>query len=764
MEILLYFPNTKDIKIIKDNIIDELYYNLAIIPSIEQIKKIKKLNTKEASILIDNYKKYISSINYKLPLFDYRTKNIILVDNNNIYNKVIYDYLRFPDDKIIDLLNNTINQFKKLSNKTDWIEQYIEKLNKNLNFLNNYDINILKKTYLDTFLNTNPNTKELTNCIRPSYLPYQKYQSPYYNKSELISMACNLEIIKNEKKPWNYSESELCNICNQLSKYEINTKTLIYNQLYILYNNAKSYIQYYTLFGSYYINTYLRNKNYIKDTELDKHIDNFFQLMKKAPPIDSNYEVYRFIDNDEYLSHLNKNDIFIEDSFISTTRDPFYSSKSNVFGFILIKIKLPKNIEGISLLIETYSNYQYEQEILLMPGRLKLIYIDNEFKYYHWNKLDENKIIKKYVFEYIEPLKYNIDFYTSKYLNTNIIIPEIDFYKINYEGITINEKVLNFFNTLIKINLRRTFYSKIGNKKYQFYAYYLIQNKIYSKYFFLQRDEPNNKNLGDEIYLTIQNINNGNIELFIEIRNIISVNYYFRYAGVANHFNQNDLLHFLAGLAKALEINTIIIHGDYSSYINIVENILIESKDNLFENFSTIQNIDNPDMNILNLYTADINTYCIDLINYIFNNKKYYYNNDFIDRKIPYHMIDSLDNIKFIHLYDKYKNYIDNIDPIYRIYRKNDKDISLLELYKIIHINYPYLIPKYQNLIYLSFPKNVIYPWHFYYIFKPFDYLFSNNIIKYIPSSYIDTLDKLTKKLENEVQFINNNKFRQVYS
>ena len=768
MNILLYYSKTNKIIEIKDNIIDELYYNLAVIPTIEQIQKYKNTKKNNAIKLIDEYKNYISSLIYKLPLFDYDTKNIVLINNEDIYQKVVVNYYRFPDNKLLNLLKNTITKLNNIDIKRNWIIKYINKLNKNLNFLNNYNLDILKETYLNVFINTNPNSRELTNCIKPSYLPYQKYQSPYYSKSELISMGLNLGIVDKNLNPWSYSESELNNICDKLYKYEINTKMLIYNQLYILYNNAKSYIQFYSLFGSYYINNYLRNKNSVKDIELENHINNIFQLMKHSPNIDSNYEVYRFIDNDDYISSLKKNEIFIEDSFISTTRDPFYSSKQNVFGFILIKIKLPINISGISLLIESYSNYPHEQEILITPGKLKLIEINSDFKYYHWNKLEESKITKKYIFEYIEPLSYDIDFYTKKYIKNKNIIPEIDFYKINYEGLTTNEKTLNFFNSLLKINLRRTFYSKIGNIKYQFYAYYLIQSKIYSKYFFLQKEDSNNKLLGDEIYLTIQNPENGNIELIIEIRNIISINYYFRYAGLSNNLNHNDLLHFLAGLAKSLVINTIIIHGNYSSYVNIVENIINSTnpdnkEENLFENFSTIQNIDNPDMGILNLYTADINTYCVDLTDYIFQNKKYYFNYDYIDRKIPYHMIDILKNIKFIDIYNKYKNNINNIESIYKIYNKEDKNISLFELYKIIHLNFPYLIHKYQNFIYLSYPKKTIYPWHFYYVFKPYDYLFNNNIIKYIPNNYIDSLETLMKNLEDEVKFIHENKFRSIY-
>jgi len=798
MKIVLFYPKLNEIKETENDIIlDNIYNELAIIPSSKQLKTYNKLDklllinsVNNIDDLINLFKQNISKLSNKVPLFDYNTKNIYLIDRNDVYQKVtMYNY-RFPNTKIINLLKSTLDDLNIAFTKTkaDWINKYIKKINKNLNFLANFDFNTLKQTYYDALIDSNPSTKDLTTCIRPSYLPYQKsYQTPYYTKSELVSMGLNLNIISNNSsnsskilKPWSYSKSELENICKELSKYEINTQMLIYNQLYILYNNAKSYVQYYSLFGSYYINSYLRNKNSIYDSDMNNHIDNFFKLMKSTPAFDNTYEVYRFIENDDYLTHLKIGDIFNENSFISTTRNPFYSEKKNVFGFILLKISLPKNIHGIALLMESYSNYPYEQEVLLAPGKLKLIETNNDFKYYHWNKLAEKKIIKKYVFEYIEPLSYDINYYIKNYIKptqTNII-PDIDFYKITYEGSNIGEKVINFFNSLYKINLRRTFNSKIGDKKYNFFAYFLSQSKVYSKFFFLQKEDEQNKMLGDEIYLSVQNETNGQIELLIEIRNIISVNYYHRYSGLSNTIPENDLLHWLAGLAKSLSIHNIIIHGNYSSYAHIIENILSKSnieQTNILEDFKTIQNIDNPDANILNLYTADVNTYCLDLIEYIFWEKKRFSNQMYIERKVPLFMIDKLKKITFLELYTKYGlSEIEGNNQLYKIYLKEiknqhqhqqqqQKDLTVLEFYKLIHNFYPYLINRLQNLIIYLYPQNItISPWHFYYVFKPYQYLFENQLISFIPETDIEKVDQMIKNLADEVKFIHENKFRQI--
>ena len=62
-----------------------------------------------------------------------------------------------------------------------------------------------------------------------------------------------------------------------------------------------------------------------------------WKLIIKSPKFDSNYIVYRFVDNDSFLNNLNIGDIFIDRGFVSTTRNPFYFPKNNYFGEILIK-------------------------------------------------------------------------------------------------------------------------------------------------------------------------------------------------------------------------------------------------------------------------------------------------------------------------------------------------------------------------------------------------------------------------------------------
>ena len=93
----IILPN-KNIKTIpNNNILYELYYNLAILD-------ISKYNKDE----LQNAKKNISLIDTEIPLFDIFSKNIYLINAENVYSRVIFYNYRIPDIKIIKLLKKTL--------------------------------------------------------------------------------------------------------------------------------------------------------------------------------------------------------------------------------------------------------------------------------------------------------------------------------------------------------------------------------------------------------------------------------------------------------------------------------------------------------------------------------------------------------------------------------------------------------------------------------------------------------------------------------
>ncbi len=156
------------------------------------------------------------------------------------------------------------------------------------------------------------------------------------------------------------------------------------------------------------MNNYLRNlsEKEIQNNVIDRNILDMWNIIRTAPAFDKSYIVYRFIQDDSFLSHLNVNDIFIDPGFVSTTRDPFYRSSVYKFGFILIKIKLPENMMGIGLSVESFSHFPKEEEIILPPySKLKLVSKNLDCAYYHIDSAFQKNVVRRYEFEYIKPEK-----------------------------------------------------------------------------------------------------------------------------------------------------------------------------------------------------------------------------------------------------------------------------------------------------------------------------------------------------------------------
>ena len=136
----------------------------------------------------------------------------------------------------------------------------------------------------------------------------------------------------------------------------------------------------------------------------DDRLKNMISTMKKTPALDKDYHIYRFISDDKFLRKKKIGDIFSDNGFMSTTRNPFYSSGLNgTFGLILVKINLKKGIKGLGLFIEHFSLFSKEEEFLLPPNtKLKLVAKNNKFKYYHTNEDFEKRIDTKYELDFVK--------------------------------------------------------------------------------------------------------------------------------------------------------------------------------------------------------------------------------------------------------------------------------------------------------------------------------------------------------------------------
>jgi len=738
------YPDNKTKTVSDENILNELYYNLAVLDK----SKYKTSDFEQA-------KKLVSQIDTSIPLFDIYSKNLYLIQASNVYSRVIFHHYRLPNRKIISILESTLKKIKN-SDKTN----YIEKLTKNINFISNFSFETLEQTYFKVFYLSQPMTSDLTTCIKPSFIPFITTK-PYYTKSELINLGLNMEL----KIDFKTIESE--SICQMVSLNEITASEILSHQIYIKQNVAKSYVQLYSLLGSYYWNYYIRNECF-KDLFIEKQIDNLHSIISKSPSFEKDYWLYRFVSTDDYLSNLIPGDIFEEKSFISTTRNPFYDPKNNLFGFILIKIKIPKGVEGIGLCIESYSLFQSEEEILLNPGVLKLISIKDNYHYYHPNANASKRIKKLYTFEYVKPIKSPPSLVASKYQINQVTIPHISWLELPIiDGDDFASKVYYFYRVILpSFNNKRYFYSDVGNKTYLFQAFYLDDNPVYEKYFFLQKQTTKAK---DEIYFVLQNEDTGEINLFIELRDTISVNYINRYLGSKNIFSDEDLVKFISGMAHYFSIDSVIIHNTYESYDKISSNLLKLYNENIAEET-------NPDNHLISLYSGDFKYYNLDLISFIEKKTVKFKGIPGIQYNLRKHHIAFMEQINAQDIFTSTEK-----TPLYSILTKMLKQTSpeggfvysgkkteqpkLVDFYLYIHYNFFYLLDELNQLI--AFYNNDIFatidtnPWlNSYFILRSEEYLYEKGLIPSMQTFKTNIFQDYIEKLAIENKNITFNKYR----
>ena len=180
------------------------------------------------------------------------------------------------------------------------------------------------------------------------------------------------------------------------------------------------------------------NFNYY-DENMEQQIIQIYNLISKTDKIEHEKLIFRFISEDSFLNLTKVGDYYENESFISCTRKP--NIDINDFGYIILKIILPKNIKGIFLSIENDSAFYDEKEIIIKPGiKFKLKNIDNDVDFYLFDnkKIFSSKIVKRYELEIIGTSKNLI---IPKYQIKKL--PEIDIMNINFDFETGEEKASN---------------------------------------------------------------------------------------------------------------------------------------------------------------------------------------------------------------------------------------------------------------------------------------------------------------------------------
>ncbi len=708
---ILYNINLKKLEFIKpEDILDKIYLLEYKVPTSSELDSknsdindiIKKFKDKQE--LIDNIKNYISNLEYKMPLYDIYTSNIYLINRENIYTRVNYNHYRFPSNKLIDELKVDYDTLKNKQDNQDIIEQRkLKKIELMINFIDNFNLKILEDSYYRMIYKYSEELgKNIIFCKRPSFNKYIHNTKPYYTSTEIINIALNrgIKIDINDKK------LDLDNLCTIIKDNDINYKIIKDHQQYIIDSDMLGLCQYYTVQGSFFINSYLRNLlDYsFRNTFLDNIIIPMWNLCNNAPAFDKDYILYRFIKDDKHLEYLKIGDIFQDDGFLSTTRDPFYKADSYQFGFILMKIRIPKNIKGIALCIETVSHFPTEQEILFSPqSQFKLISRDKNIQYYHTDPTFSSKVETKYEFEWVGHVKPKInkrDYDGS----TNVI----NFIKLKpSDSFSIDEKIKYFIRKYTDDMSR--FIAKIGDKEFLTTVEKYNSIGAYKDFYAI------NTNNGYSIYSLYKNY----LVFFIEIGETTNgviemhVNYYVKFNTLNKEdiFSAEDFINFISSIAYYFGIENVAIYPEYKPCFSIKNKSITQLSGN----------------------------YCVDFYKYLKEKDKRFFMKNInmieLTSKFNYYDLDLLREVDIQKIIDK------SDDELYQLYSKTfiieKPDGKLADFFVWLVDNKCYLIESFIVKLERLYKENNPFKKDIYNL-NAFLYLYNRNIISVYGGSSID--------------------------
>lgn len=664
--ILLNIKSGKFVKKEGADVVRSIYYRETRMPNKKEVEQSTDVLAKEL-LKLDDYemhiRNYISSVVDLIPLFDIYNKNIFLINKKYVYNRVVYHNLRPLDKEIIEIIKELNYKYKELYNKRkdNLIAKRLKKTSLMVDFLNYYNIETYYKTYTYVFYNySNHFGKNITTCIKPSFTPRLAHIEPYYTRSQIINSALNMGI----NVPKEYIDNKkLLTLCEKVSTNDINHKILSAHQKHIVKNDGMGLLQYYTIQGSYFMNQYLRGVSgyTYENSTFNSLTKDMTSIISSAPEFDKPYILYRFVFTDEFLSNLKIGDIFTEEGFLSTTRDPFYQSDTYQFGAILIKIRIPANKKGVALCLEAVSHFPKEYEIIFSPGsKFKLIAKDENITYHHTDVNITSNISKRYEFIWLEtPSKVDL-----KKREPEQQLKLVNFLQKDYTTITLEESISFFIEKNADPSLRLLV--KIGNTEFIAVAEWYNSTGVYKDFYAVKTDN------GFSIYSIYQ----GYLLFMIEIATVdgkvqMHVNYYVKYNTLIreNLYTDDEFLNFIASVAYQFNVDTVIIYAEYKRCTAVDNYSKVHSR-----SFSQKEGLKGPRSDIKGLIVeeSDIGmsqgSYCVDIINYL-NYKTKRFNN--IDEILSGYSYQKLD-------------YLDKIDPMKILY-KEDQD-EIYQIYKNLYI------------------------------------------------------------------------------
>lgn len=525
----------------------------------------------------DNIKSRISQQDDMIPLFDAYTSNVYIIQKRNVYIRVVQQDYRFPDELIMKSVSDARNlKLKQLSmhpelNNDRVFIRSIRKMELFIEFMNQFDLKILYDTYLSVFYRYAPEIGNSTyTCIRRSFITHSGHLKPYYTKDDTIKLGMNMGLIR---IPGNMSyidfkdtlsQNDYKDICIKIQNNDVSSDILIQHQNYIVKCDMVGLVQYYTIQGSYFINQYLRGmtKYEYRNDYIEENIVSMWKLTLNAPPFDNNYDLYRFVSTDEFIRGLRIGDIFQDKGFMSTTRDPFYRNDLYKFGFILIKIKIPKDIKGVGLCLELMSHFPSEEEIILPPlTRLRLISKNEECEYYHPDEDFAANVKTRYEFEWIGHSEIHFD-------KRIILPPELETQNVNFleikniKTMTVGEKIdfvmSTYFDPMNRIKCT------IGDNTFYVIGEWYDSTGAYSDMYAIKSSH------GFSMYTLYR----GYMLFMIEIGEIegqsqIRVNFhnYTKYSKLDRKsiLGDDNFIKFISSIAYYFDIPNVIVYADYMS-------------------------------------------------------------------------------------------------------------------------------------------------------------------------------------------------------
>lgn len=355
----------------------------------------------------DADKKKLSLFTDLIPMYDIYTQKIYPIQKDNIFYRLTESHYRFINNEVKNWIEQLYEKYSKKLKKESGddkkqLSDLVERIKNMILIIDNYDVDTLIDTSYKVLYKYSGIGLTISICKRNSFHPFIFYLKPYYTKTELVKLGQNMGLLNNIKPEDLIDEIKHYEICKFISNNDVSFDEIKKHTLTIIDNKTIPDICFYSFIGATLLNRFLRNQeDYSIDTFFYNRLKNIVSTINKAPKLEKDYQIYRFVANNDFVKDLKIGDYFIDSAFLSTTRDPFYSPGLNgTFGLILIKINLKEKSCG--LFMEHLSLFQKEEEFLLPPNtKLKLISKDNNFKYFHTNTNFEKIIHEKYEFDLI---------------------------------------------------------------------------------------------------------------------------------------------------------------------------------------------------------------------------------------------------------------------------------------------------------------------------------------------------------------------------